>query len=80
MVSFVMGADDAGVFSKEFASKYTMEDLVSLGRYQIINKLSIDNVVSLPFTGQTLPLAKSSNQNKDKVLRVSRERYATKKG
>jgi len=79
MISFVMGADDAGVFSKEFASKYSMEDLVSLGRHQVINKLSIDNVVSLPFTAQTLPLAKSSNQNKDKVMRVSRERYATKK-
>jgi hypothetical protein len=79
MVSFVMGADDAGVFSKEFAGKYSTEDLVSLGRYQVVNKVSIDNVVSLPFTGQTLSLAKSSNQNKDKVIRVSRERWATKK-
>ncbi len=79
MVSFVMGADDASVFSKEFAGKYSTEDLVSLGRYQVINKVSIDNVVSLPFTGHTLSLAKSSNQNKDKVIRVSRERWATKK-
>lgn len=79
IASFVMGADDASVFSKEFAGKYSAEDLVSLGRYQIINKLSIDNIVSLPFTAHTLPLAKSSNQNKEKVMRVSRERYATKK-
>jgi hypothetical protein len=35
--------------------------------------------VSLPFPAQTLPLAKSSNQNRDKVMKVSRERYATKK-
>lgn len=79
MVSFVMGPNDADAFAKEYAQKYTPEDLVSLGRYQIINKLSIDNVVSLPFTAQTLSLAKSTNQNRDKVLRVSRERYATKK-
>src|SRR5690606_13098920 len=79
IASFVMGAEDAAVFSREFAGKYTPEDLVSLGRHQIINKLSIDNIVSLPFTAHTLPLAKSSNQNKEKVMRVSRERYATKK-
>lgn len=79
MVSFVMGPNDADSFAKEYAQKYSPEDLVSLGRYQIINKLSIDNIVSLPFTGHTLQLAKSSNQNRDKVLRVSRERYATKK-
>lgn len=80
MVSFVMGADDAGVFSKEFSQKYTQEDLVTLGKYQVVNKLSIDNIVSMPFTATTLPLAKSRNQNRDKVIRVSRERYATKKG
>jgi hypothetical protein len=79
MISFVMGPNDADVFAKEYAQKYTPEDLVSLGRHQIINKLSIDNVVSLPFTAHTLGLARSTNQNKDKVLRVSRERYATKK-
>ena len=79
MVSFVMGPHDAETFAKEYGQKYTPEDLVSLGRYQIINKLSIDNIVSLPFTANTLSLAKSVNKNRGKVLRSSRERYATKK-
>lgn len=79
IVSFVMGADDASVFSKEFGGKYTPEDLVSLNRYQIINKLTIDNMVSEPFPAQTLNLAKSSNSNKEKVIKSSRERYAKKK-
>jgi len=76
MISFVMGADDATFFTKEYGNKYTQEDLVSLGRYQIINKLSIDNIVSKPFPALTLNLASSSNQGKDKVIQVSRERYA----
>lgn len=76
MVSFVMGADDAAVFTNEFGNKYTAEDLVSLSRYQIINRLSIDNIVSKPFPALTLPLAASSNMSKDKVIQVSRERYA----
>lgn len=79
VASFIMGADDADVFSKEYGSHYTQEDLVSLGRYQIINKISIDNVTSRPFPAMTLGLAKSSNSNRDKVIKVSRERYAKKK-
>jgi hypothetical protein len=77
--SFVMGADDAALFAKEYGEHYTPEELVSLERYQIINKLSIDNLVSLPFPAFTLALAKSSNLNREKVIRVSRERYSKKR-
>ncbi len=76
IISFVMGADDAAAFAKEYGGLYTKEDLVSLGRYQIINKISIDNVLSRPFPAHTLPLLKNTNKNRDKVIRVSRERYA----
>jgi hypothetical protein len=79
IVSFVMGSADAQVFSREFGEKYTYDDLVSLNRHQIINRISIDNILSHPFPAYTLPLAASSNHNRDKVIRVSRERYATKK-
>ena len=79
IVTFLVGASDSALLAKEFGGQYTEEDLVSLGRYQIINKLSIDGMTSNPFPGLTLPLASSYNQNKDKVIRVSRERYAKKK-
>ncbi len=76
IISFVMGADDAAAFEKEFGGKYTATDLVTLGKHQIVNKITIDNVISLPFPAHTLPLAKSRNQNRAKVIKVSRERYA----
>lgn len=79
MISFVMGSSDAQVFAKEYGDKYSFDDLVSLDRHQIINRISINNILSSPFPAFTLPLAKSSNQNREKVIRVSRERYATKK-
>jgi hypothetical protein len=79
MMSFVMGAKDAAVFQKEFGEMYSVEDLVSLGRHQIINKLAIDNIISKPFPATTMALAKSNNQNREKVVRVSRERYAKKR-
>jgi hypothetical protein len=76
IVSFVMGADDARLFAQEYSNLYTPEDLVSLGRYQIINKISIDNIISRPFPAHTLPPLSNTNQNREKVIRVSRERYA----
>jgi hypothetical protein len=79
IASFVMGAEDAALFTREYGERYTPEELVSLERYQIINKLSIDNIVSNPFPAYTLPLAKSSNKNREKVIRVSSERYAKKR-
>jgi hypothetical protein len=45
----------------------------------VINKVTIDNVVSKPFPAMTLSLASSSNSNRDKVIKVSRERWARKK-
>jgi hypothetical protein len=79
LISFIVGADDAIHLQKEFGGRYTQEDLVSLGRYQIICKLLIDGQVSAPFPATTLPLASSTNQNRAKVLQSSRERYARKR-
>jgi hypothetical protein len=79
MISFVMGSNDAKAFESEYGGKYSYNDLVSLSKYQIINKIAIDNIISQPFPAFTLPLAKSSNKNREKVIKVSRERYATNK-
>jgi len=79
IISFVMGAGDASYFQTEYGELYSQDDLVNLDKYQIINKISIDNVLSRPFPAYTLPLAKSSNQNRDKVIRNSRERYAKRR-
>jgi len=79
IISFVMGAGDAAYFQAEYGGLYTQDDLVNLDKHQIINKISIDNVLSRPFPAYTLPLAKSSNQNREKVIRNSRERYAKKR-
>ena len=79
LISFVIGAQDAHALSREFGQWYKEEDLVNLGSFQIVIKLAIDNLTSLPFHALTLPLPKSINQNKEKVLQVSRERYTKKR-
>ncbi|MEK7588048.1 MAG: type IV secretion system DNA-binding domain-containing protein [Patescibacteria group bacterium] len=78
IVSFSVGAFDARLLAREFGLKYKEEELVGLGNYQVILKLSIDNHTSGPFSATTLPLPRAKNQNRDKVIRGSRERYTKK--
>jgi hypothetical protein len=78
MMSFGIGADDARLLSREFGEKYMPEELVGLGNYQTVMKLSIDNHTSTPFSAVTLPLPRSINQNREKVIRSSRERFCKK--
>ena len=78
IVSFSVGATDARILAKEFGLRYTEEELVGLGNYEAVVKLSIDNQTTSPFSGKTLPLPKSRNQNREKVIRSSRERYGRK--
>ncbi|KKS47527.1 MAG: hypothetical protein UV09_C0004G0016 [Candidatus Gottesmanbacteria bacterium GW2011_GWA2_42_18] len=78
LISFIIGAQDAHLLAREFGQWYKEEDLVNLGSYQIIIKLAIDNLTSLPFHAVTLPLPKSINQNRQKVIKLSKERYTKK--
>jgi len=78
IVSFGVGATDARPLAREFGLKYKEEELVGLGNYQIVLKLSIDNHTSPPFSAHTLPLPRSHNQNREKVIRSSRERFTKK--
>jgi len=78
IVSFGVGATDARPLAREFGLKYKEEELVGLGNYQIVLKLSINNHTSPPFSATTLPLPRSHNQNREKVIRSSRERFTKK--
>ena len=78
LISFGVGAEDALILNKEFGEVFTDNDLINLQNFQIAIKLMIDGYTSRPFLANTLPLPASKNQNRDKVVRVSRERWARK--
>ena len=78
VMTFAVGANDADVLNKEFAEVFTPNDMVNLGNYQIATKMTIDGRTSRPFVATTLPLPISSNQNREKVIQISRERWAKK--
>ncbi|MBM3205289.1 DUF87 domain-containing protein [Candidatus Shapirobacteria bacterium] len=76
LASFIVGAEDANILEKEFGGIFTQKDLVGLSNFQIIIKLTIDNLTSRPFFAYTLPLPQSVNQNRQKVINVSAQRYS----
>jgi len=76
LVSFAVGADDAQIIHKEYAEVFSQNDLVNLANFQIAVKLMIDGHSARPFLAHTLPLPASVNQNKQRVLEVSRQRWS----
>ncbi len=80
LISFVVGATDAELLTLEFAEIYTQADLVSLGKYEIVLKLCIDGMTSMPFPAKTLPLPSLKNENREKIIQLSKEKYGRKVG
>src|SRR3989344_7841738 len=78
LISFVVGARDASVLTKEFSQLYTENDLVNLGKFEIVMKMAIDNMTTSPFPARTLPLPALQNQNREKIIRLSKEKYGRK--
>jgi hypothetical protein len=76
MVTFRVGSSDAEILAKEFIPTFVEEDLVNLPKFHVYLKLMIDGVASRPFSALTLPPIGSTTHSREKVIRVSRERYA----
>ncbi|MFA5894648.1 MAG: type IV secretion system DNA-binding domain-containing protein [Candidatus Shapirobacteria bacterium] len=79
MLSFVVGNQDAYILQKEFGAKFPADDLVKIGKYQMICKLSIDSETTQPFYATSLPPLDCKNQQREKLIRISQERWGKKK-
>ena len=64
--------------SMKNAEIYSENDLVSLGKFETVVKLSIDGMTSGPFPATTLPLPNLKNDNRADIIRMSKERYGRK--
>ncbi|PIW74745.1 MAG: hypothetical protein CO003_01020 [Candidatus Portnoybacteria bacterium CG_4_8_14_3_um_filter_44_15] len=77
MISFRVGAADAEFLEKEFSPEFLIQDLVNLDNYNIYLRMMIDGVSCRPFSATTLPpMGTGVNGQRDKIIKVSRERYA----
>lgn len=76
MVVFRVGAFDAEFLEREFMPEFTPSDLVNLDKYNAYVKLMIGGVTSSPFSMQTIPPTAETFNSREKVIRISRERYS----
>lgn len=76
ILTFRVGSPDALYMEKEFAPAFIPEDLTSLPKYGIYLKLMVDGVSTEPFSASTLPPIAQRTASMEKVIAVSRERYA----
>jgi hypothetical protein len=81
MIVFRVGARDAEFLEKEFAPEFSAEDMVNLPNYNVYLKMMIDGVSCRPFSATTLPpfKIKSNVLAKEKIIEVSRKKYALPK-
>ena len=78
IVSFRVGAEDAEWLEKEFAPEFLATDIVNLPKYNVYLKLMIDGVTGPAFSARTLaPIPALKETNREKIIKVSRERYGT---
>lgn len=76
LVIFRVGGADATFLEPEFTPTFLPEDLVNLTKFEMYLKLMIDGVASAPFSARTFPPIATLYPHRDKVIRISRERYA----
>lgn len=81
MIAFRVGAEDAEFLEKEFDPVFLMNDLVNLSKYNVYLKLMIDGIAGDAFSATTLPPPDLSDteENEEKIIRNSRERYGQNK-
>jgi hypothetical protein len=54
LISFRVGAEDAGYLAKEFQPTFDVHDLINLPNHRVYLKLMIDGEPSRPFSGETV--------------------------
>jgi len=77
IICFRVGAEDAEFLEKEFTPEFMAPDFVNLTKYNVYLRLMIDGLAGRPFSAETLaPFPFPEKSNKEKIIKVSRERYA----
>lgn len=77
IIAFRVGANDATFLQKEFEPVFDANDLVNLDNYHVYLKMAIDARTATPFSAVTLPPFSGKNDNREKSIKQSIEKYTT---
>ncbi|GIW67205.1 MAG: hypothetical protein KatS3mg096_073 [Candidatus Parcubacteria bacterium] len=79
-IVFRLGANDAEIFSKEFANLVKIDDLVNLPSYYVYVKLLVDGKPTNPFLAKTLPpIMKPEISFKDEIINLNHLKYTKRR-
>ncbi|MBI2473521.1 type IV secretion system DNA-binding domain-containing protein [Candidatus Uhrbacteria bacterium] len=76
IITFRVGSPDAVFMEAEFMPRFTPEDIINLPKFNVYLKLLIEGVTSQPFSAMTLSPIAQVTHSEEKVIKISRERYA----
>lgn len=79
MVSFRVGAEDAGVMAEEFAPIFKERDIINLGVREFYIKMSVKGEIREPFSGRTLDVPPFQEGNRSAIIEQSRRKYCEPK-
>jgi len=77
LVAFRIGYADAEVMEKEFGKTFSASTIADLDRYEVVVKLLVDGTNQEPFRAKMLAPLENRVGRKDKLIALSRERFAT---
>jgi hypothetical protein len=76
LIAFRIGSTDAEVMEKEFGNALPASSLADLERYETVVKLLVEGSNLQPFRAKMLPPLGNPTGRKDKLIALSRERFA----
>ena len=76
LIVFRIGHADAEIIEKEFGYAFPASALADLNRYEVVVKLLVDGANLEPFRARILPPMENRVGRKDKLIALSRERFA----
>lgn len=79
IITFRVGAQDAGFLEKELNPPFEANDIINLDRQQIYLKMTIDGRTSAPFSAKTITVPEIDHGNSEKIIDLSRKRYSRPK-
>lgn len=79
IVSFRVGADDAGILANEYAPIFKERDIINLGVREFYIKMSVKGEIREAFSGRTLDVPKAQHDYSQEIIKRSRQKYCNPK-
>lgn len=79
-IAFRVGHEDAEALQKDFGESYASSHFTRLSNGEVCAKLLSNGAMSEPFLGRTINRRHKRCGHRDKIIRLSRERYTSARG